>query len=225
LRQAISLAVDRKTFSDTVYLGAAAPAYGPITEANRKWMWAGQPNTPHDPEAAKQLLVRLAPSGGMRFTLLTQKGRADLERGAAAIRDALQPLGVTVDVAALDVSALVERFTSGRFEAVYFSAIATDTDPALNPDFWFSFGSAHLWNIAQKTPATAWERQIDELMARQIASPDDLERKRIFDEVQRVFAEHVPVVYFAAPRIYVAYSSRVRNASPAVTRPQLPLVG
>jgi peptide/nickel transport system substrate-binding protein len=104
---------------------------------------------------------------------------------------------------------------------VYFSVLATDTDPALNPDFWFSSGSAHLWNIGQKSPATPWERRIDELMARQIASADEGERKRLFDEVQQVFAEHAPVLYFAAPRIYVAYSSRVLNAMPAVSRPQL----
>jgi peptide/nickel transport system substrate-binding protein len=137
------------------------------------------------------------------------------------IREALQPLGVTVDVVALEVGTLVQRFVSGDFEAVYFSAIATDTDPALNPDFWFSAGSAHLWNIGQKQPATTWERRIDELMARQIATPDDGERKRLFDEIQQIFSEHVPVLYFAAPRIYVAYSSRVLNVTPALTRPQL----
>ena len=65
--------------------------------------------------------------------------------------------------------------------------------------------------MAQKTPATDWERRIDELMAKQIATPDDNERKRLFDEVQRVFVEHEPVVYFAAPRVYVAVSSRVTN--------------
>ena len=57
-------------------------------------------------------------------------------------------------------------------------------------------------------------------MAKQIASPDDDERKRLFDEVQRVFAEHEPVVYFAAPRVYVAVSSRVTNLTPAISRPQ-----
>ena len=57
-------------------------------------------------------------------------------------------------------------------------------------------------------------------MAKQIASPDDAERKRLFDEVQKVFSEHMPVVYFAAPRVYVAVSSRVVNLVPAVSRPQ-----
>ena len=234
LRQAISLAVDRQLFADTVYLGAAAPVYGPITPANKKWNWEGLPKTPHDPEAAKAKLAAIglvdrngdglvedARDRPARFTLMTQKCRPELERACAVIRDEMKNIGVVVDVVALEVSALIDRFAnSGRYEAVYFNAFATDTDPAINPDFWFSFGSAHLWNMAQKTPATDWERRIDELMAKQIAAPDERERKRLFDEVQQVFVEHVPVVYFAAPRVLIAVSSRVSNLMPAVSRPQ-----
>ena len=38
-----------------------------------------------------------------------------------------------------------------------------------------------------------------------------------------VFAEHVPVLQFAAPRIYVALSTRVANATPALLRPAIVL--
>jgi peptide/nickel transport system substrate-binding protein len=234
LRQAISLAVDRRIIVDTVYLGAAVPVYGPITPANKLWYSPALPETPHDPDAARQTLAAIglsdrdgdglledAAGRPARFSLLTQKGRQDLERACAVIRDEMRKVGVVVDVVPLEFSALVDRFANtGQFEAVYFSAYMTDTDPALQPDFWFSFGSAHLWNMAQKTPATDWERRIDTLMARQIASPDERERKRLFDEIQALFAAHAPVVYFAAPRVYVATSSRVTNLTPALLRPQ-----
>ena len=83
-----------------------------------------------------------------RFTLLTQKGRPALERGAAVIRDELKKIGLVVDVVALDGNALIERFLSGASTTrSTFSVDTTDTDPALNPDFWFSSGSAHVWNI------------------------------------------------------------------------------
>jgi peptide/nickel transport system substrate-binding protein len=234
LRQAISLAVDRQVMADTVYLGAAAPVFGPITPANKTWYWTGLPKTPHDPEAAKRKLAAigltdrngdgLLEDAGNRpaeFTLLTRTGRPDLERGAAVIRDEMKKIGVVVNVVALEAGALVDRFANtGKYEAVYYSPIASDTDPALNPDFWFSFGNAHLWNMSEKKPATEWERRIDELMAKQIASPDESERKKLFNEVQRLFVEHEPVVYFAAPRVYVAVSSRVTNLIPAISRPQ-----
>ena len=41
--------------------------------------------------------------------------------------------------------------------------------------------------------------------------------------MQRIFAEHVPVLQFAAPRIFVALSARVANATPALLRPAVVL--
>src|SRR4029077_10361629 len=100
LRRAISSAVDRKLFADTVFFGAGVPVYGPETPANKIWYWPGLPQTPHDPSAAKQLHAAIGVTdrkgSGMladaqnrpaRFPLLTQKGRPSLERGAAVIRD------------------------------------------------------------------------------------------------------------------------------------------
>lgn len=234
LRRAISMAVDRKAFADTVFFGAGVPVYGPETEANKEWYWAGVPKTPFDPEGAKKLLasIGLVDRNGdgvledeakrpARFTLLTQKGRPALERGSAVVRDALKAIGLQVDVVALDGNALIQRLLSAKYDAIYFNPDMTDTDPAITPDFWFSSGTAHFWDIAEPTPATDWERRIDALMTRQIASPDLAERKRLFIEVQQIFAEHLPVVYFVAPRVYVAASSRVVNLTPAVAKPQL----
>ena len=125
LRQAISLAVDRQAFADTVYLGAAVPVFGPITPANKKWYSPELPQPPHDPARARALLASIgltdrngdglledAPDRPARFTLLTQKGQTALERGAAVIRDELKKIGLTVDVVTLDGNALVERFVT-----------------------------------------------------------------------------------------------------------------
>ena len=234
LRRAISLAVDRQAFADTVFLGAGVPVYGPETPANKRWYWEGLPQTPHDPAAAKQLLAGIgltdrdgngtledAAGRPARFTLLTQKGRPSLERGAVVIGEELKKLGVAVDVVTLDSSQVVQRFLSGQYDAVYFNATKSDLDPGTNPDFWFSSGSAHPWNVEQKTPATEWERQIDALMTKQIAARDEAERKRLYDEIQKIFYEHQPIVYFVAPRIYAASSARVLNVTPSDARPQL----
>ena len=75
--------------------------------------------------------------------------------------------------------------------------------------------------MRQPTPATDWEHQIDQLMMRQTATADLAERRRLYNEVQKIFANHLPMLYFAAPRIYVAASSRLLNLTPAVSRPQL----
>jgi peptide/nickel transport system substrate-binding protein len=234
LRKAISLAVDRQAFVDTVYLGAAVPVFGPVTPGNKAWYAAELPRPAHDPAKAKALLatIGLTDRNGdgtledpanrpARFTLLTAKGQTALERGATVVRDELAKIGVTVDTVLLDGNALVGTFLGGKaYDAVYFSLIPTDTDPALILDFWLSSGTSHLWNAEQASPATAWERQIDQLMAKQAAALDPGERRTLFTEVQKIFAEHEPMLYFAAPRIYVATSARVQNVEPMLRRPQ-----
>jgi ABC-type transport system substrate-binding protein len=78
-----------------------------------------------------------------------------------------------------------------------------------------------MWNLEEKTPVTPWEQRIDELMTRQIASADEAERRSLYNEVQKIFSEHEPIVYFVAPRIYVAHAARVVNLTPSEFRPQL----
>jgi peptide/nickel transport system substrate-binding protein len=234
LRKAISLAVDRKVFVDTVYLGAAVPVSGPVTPGNKAWHAPELPPPAHDPAKAKALLATIglmdrngdgtledSANRPARFTLLTAKGQTALERGVTVIREELAKIGVAVDTVLLDGNALVGTFLGGKpYDAVYFGLIPSDTDPALILDFWLSSGSSHLWNPEQASPATAWERQIDQLMAKQAAALDMGERRALFTEVQKIFAEHEPMVYFAAPRIYVATSARVQNVEPMLRRPQ-----
>jgi peptide/nickel transport system substrate-binding protein len=233
-RRAISLAVDRERFAKTVFLGAGVPVYGLISPANKKW-FAGLAAVPHDPAVAQRELasIGLTDRNGdglledrnnrpVRFSLLAQAGNTSIERGASVIRDELKRIGVTVDVLARDANSVIAGFISGHYDAVLYRMTTTDTDPASNPDFWFSSGNAHIWNPGQKSPATEWERRIDDLMRRQNASSDDAERKRLFDQVQTIFAEHVPMIQFVAPHIYVAASARTTNLTPtAFSRPQL----
>ncbi|HQL31565.1 MAG TPA: ABC transporter substrate-binding protein [Thermoanaerobaculales bacterium] len=237
LRRAIAHAVDRQAFADTVFLGAATPVDGAlITPGNPRWYATDLPRHPYDPGAAGALLASIGlvdrDGDGVRedrhgadasFTVLTMKGNSLLERGAAFVRDALGAIGLRVEVAPLEVGALIDRIERGDYEAIYFRFLTTDLDPALNMDLWLSSGGAHVWNPLQRTPATDWEREIDRLMHRQAATPDHAARKALFDQVQRIFAEHVPVLQFAAPRIFVALSTRVANATPALLRPAVVL--
>jgi peptide/nickel transport system substrate-binding protein len=217
------MAVDRKVYADTVYLGAGEPAYGPITPANKKWFSSEVPQPPYDPEQAKNLIASIAGGREVRFTLLTQKGRTPLERGAAVIRDELKKIGVIVDVVLLDGGTLFQRVTGGGggYDAVLASFFCSDTDPATCPDFWLSSGAAHFWNMAQKTPATPWEKQIDDLYLKHATSVDEAERVRLFADIQKILAEHQPILYFVAPRVFVASSTRVTNVQPGLIRPQL----
>jgi peptide/nickel transport system substrate-binding protein len=232
LRQAISYAVDRQQFVNTVFLGAGTPIYGPVTPANKVWFAPEVPGVPHDLEKARALLEsigltdrnhdgRLETSDGTpaKFTLFTQKGRPLRERAAAFLKEDLRKIGFDVEVTALEFPALVDRVMHGAYDAVYFGFAASDTDPAVNLDFWLSSGAFHVWNPGQETPSTPWEKQIDTLMHQQMQTTNLQERKRLFAEVQRIFATEIPVLCFAAPNVIVATSSRLVNAHPALFQP------
>jgi peptide/nickel transport system substrate-binding protein len=109
----------------------------------------------------------------------------------------------------------------GDFESILFVLNVTNLDPAMNPDFWLSSGSAHIWNIGQPKPATDWEKQIDDLMVTVMGSVDQTERKRAFVDIQKIFADNLPVLYFVAPRLYMGVSTRVGGLTPSILRPQL----
>jgi peptide/nickel transport system substrate-binding protein len=230
-RRAIAHAIDRDQFVNTVYLGAGLPGFGVVSPGNRQWyVDSGEPR--FNLTEAKRLLASLnlsthddalADSDGspVRFTLLTQYGNTSLERGASAIREGLSRVGVRVDVVALEAGALIQRLMSGDYDAAYFRLLTTDTDPALNPDFWRSSGSAHVWNPAQRRPSTAWESEIDRLMNQLSASLDAHARWQAFAQIQAIMAREVPAMCFAFPRLSFAMSTRLTGATPAAFRPPL----
>ena len=56
----------------------------------------------------------------------------------------------------------------------------------------------------------------------QQAQTEDLaDRRRLFTEVQRIFADEMPAIYLVAPKVTIAISSRVVNPQPAPLQPQL----
>lgn len=233
-RQALSHAVDREAFSDAVFLGTAVPIHGPITPGNRDWFWPSVPRYEFSREKARALLEGLGLTNRdqdewledergneARFTALVFRGNTVLERSATVVREDLRQIGVAVDIVPLEPNSIFQRIVGGDFEAAFVQFTGTNGDPAGAKDFWLSNGGFHLWHIGQPTPATEWERQVDDLITRQSATLDMAERQRLFNEVQRLFAEHLPILYFAAPRVYVAASARLINLYPSLTRPEI----
>ena len=230
-RRAISYAVDREAFAENVFLGAAVPIWGPVTPGNRIWFSPNVLRYPHDVNKAKEILKGIgledrngngiaedARGNEARFTVITQRGVGWFERGTTELRNQLAKAGIALEIAPIDNGALIKRLLSSDYEAMYFRPLA-DLDPASNMDFWMSGGSGHLWNLEEKTPATEWESRIDTLMSEQASTIDPERRKAIFNDVQRIFAENVPALYFVAPRIYYAHNARVVGVIPSVQRP------
>jgi len=230
-RQAISYAVDREKFAENVFLGAAVPIWGPITPGNTLWFWPDVPRYFHDVNKAKALLKGLgledrngdgvvedAQGHEARFTVITQRGIGWFERGLAELRTQLAQVGIALEAAPLENATMNQRMVKSDYEAMYTRFGSTDVDPASQLDMWLSNGDAHFWHFGDTSPEP-WEARIDALMKEQMATLDQGRRKAIFNDVQRIFAENLPVIYFATPRMYYAYNARVQGVKPSVLRP------
>jgi peptide/nickel transport system substrate-binding protein len=232
-RQALSHAVDREAFAQTVFLGEAVPVWGTITPGNAAWFNPNLTRYPYDLVKAKALLAGIGLAdrnkNGVvedengteaRFTIITQRGLGWYERGLQVIGEGAKQVGVAFDVAPLENGAMIQRMLACDFDAIYMRVLA-DPEPAANLDFWLSSGSAHVWNREQNTPATPWEAQIDELMTKQASTLDQDARRSLFNNVQLVMGENLPMLTFAAPRMYAAHTTRVRGVVPSVMRPPI----
>ena len=233
-RQAISHAVDREAFAQSVFLGEAVPTWGPITPGNQPWFSPNVPRYPHDIDKAKGLLksigledrnangvVEDAAGTEARFMVITGRGITYYERGTTVLREQAARAGIALDIVPLEQGTLFKRLESCDYEATYMRPLFTDLDPAGNLDFWLSSGGTHLWNMSQKKPATEWEARLDALMEEQARTVDPERRRAIFNEAQNLFAENVPVLYFAAPRLFYGHSARLTGVNPSVLRPAL----
>ncbi len=56
-RKAISHAVDREAYANTVFLGAGVPIWGPITPGNKEWFSPNVPRYGYSVERAKEILA------------------------------------------------------------------------------------------------------------------------------------------------------------------------
>jgi peptide/nickel transport system substrate-binding protein len=232
-RQAMSAAIDRRRFCDTVFAGMCDPLAGPVTPGSATWFMPDLPAA-YDPNLARTTLAGLnlqdrnrdqmlddEQGRPVRFTVLVPTGVDTIARGAEYLRDGLKKIGIAVVVLPLDPARLHSRWEKGDYEAIYDRIPVPDTDPALNLEFWLSSGRRHMWNPRQQKPATDWEKQIDQLLLKQASSSNRVDRVQLFADAQRVFAGHLPALYFGTPYIYVATSMRVLNARPSNQRPAM----
>ncbi len=226
-RRAISLAIDRTAIVEAVYHGLAAPAAGSISPANHLWRNGTVPRFALDRQESRRLLeeagFRWDSEGALLshegqpvgFSVITNAENRHRARMATIIQEDLAELGINMTLAPLDRTELIVRITqSFDYEACLLGLTQSDPDPSAELPLWLSRAPLHLWNPSQERPATDWEARIDELMERQMYAVNVAERKELFDEVQMILAEKMPLIELVVPHALLGVNHRVENLKP-----------
>jgi peptide/nickel transport system substrate-binding protein len=156
----------------------------------------------------------------VEFSIITSSSNADRAKMAALIQDDLKQLGMQVQVVPLELRSLIDRVTQTKeYDACVLSIASFDADPNSDLNVWLSSGGMHLWNPAQKHPATDWEAEIDRLMEQQLTATNTAQRKKLYDRVQEILTERQPMIFLASPDILVGAKKTIGNFHPAVLEP------
>jgi peptide/nickel transport system substrate-binding protein len=232
-RRAISEAINREDLARIVFRGHARPAVGPVSPANKFWFNAKLQAHPFDQKSALQRLtqdgfhlqdsvLRDHDGHAVEFSIITNAGNKYRERMATMIQQDLSGIGIKLNVVTLDFPSLIERIThSFDYEACLLGLVNDELDPNAQMTVWLSSADSHQWNPSQKTPATAWEAEIDKLMRAQASTLDPKKRKEDFDKVQEIAWQQEPFIYLVNKNALSAVSPALHNAHPVVLRPQV----
>jgi peptide/nickel transport system substrate-binding protein len=227
-RRAVSLAIDRDSIVRLVYAGRATALWGHVTPGNRLWANSAIPRRPRSIAEAAATLEgagfrrhgdALVDSARQRvaFSILVAAGNASLLDTATIIQDDLRQIGIQAQIAPLEFGALVDRVLQTHdYDACLLPLAGGDVDPNAEMNVWTSSGSTHVWRPRQTTPATPWEADVDRLMRQQLITLDPAERKRLYDRVQAIVADELPIIPLVSPDVVVARRAGLRNFRPAV---------
>jgi peptide/nickel transport system substrate-binding protein len=138
---------------------------------------------------------------------------------ATIIADDLSQLGMNVHAVPLEFRAVIDRvFQSNNYEACILGLGGGDADPNVVMNVWLSKGATHVWNLHDAHPAP-WQAEVDRLMNQQMITMDYKHRKQLYDRVQQLIAENLPVIFLATPNILVGAKNDVGNFRPGVLDP------
>jgi peptide/nickel transport system substrate-binding protein len=227
-RRALAHAVDREALIRNVFKGQAEPIYGPVSPIYR-WVAPTErlrevtPKT--DPAAA---IAELAPLGvtpgtpdadGKRWLTYEENGqRVPLEieirtslspedvrrRTGEELKTQLGAIGVKVKVVEERFGDMVTRLDKTFDYEAAVMALEGSPDAATLRFFFESSGPMHFVNPYQKAPATAWEKQVDDLFRVYATSPDPAARDKAIVEMQVAWSAAQPAFHLYNDRMMVA---------------------
>jgi peptide/nickel transport system substrate-binding protein len=228
-RQAISYGINREAMIQAAYSGRAVPAYGFDTPGDKKWFNPNIQTYPYSPDKASELLKEMgfekrngddfltdADGNKLEFVLNANTGSSVAEKCCIFVQDDLKKIGIHVIYQPIEFNSLIDKLYNTCDYECAFSALGSGSvvDPCDMMNVLKSDGFTHDWFPRQKTPSTPWEARVDALMDEQLKTLDVSERKKDFDEVQKIMAEQQPLIFSVTPHYYASIRTNVCNVRP-----------
>jgi peptide/nickel transport system substrate-binding protein len=216
VRQAISYAIDRQEIINTVLLGDGVPT-GVIPPGEAEWAIPvtseNFPTYQYNPEKARQLL-KDAGAEGLKIGIQAAPAYAPDIPTAQVLQAQLKKVGIELTVQQLEWAAVLKAQQDNAFDLnLTFNTNRPD------PDIYVS--------IAHSKFGQNWAKysspRMDELIEKGRSTTNLEERKKIYAEIQRLFAIEVPVLFLYVIKNYEPARPHVKGYVPMASGYRLAL--
>lgn len=230
-RQAIAYAINRDTMTNNIYRGLGAPLHSPIPAQSPFYLSPkeGLKTYSYDLQKAKDLLLsagfkyntkgELLDTKGnkVRFTLLMAAGKKVREQMGTQIKQDLGKLGMQIDTQFLSFNTYVEKLRLSKNWDTYLGAFTGGLEPHSSYNIWSVNGTLHSFNQGPQAgeppikgwEVAEWEQKIDDLYVKASQELNEVKRKELYAETQRIIAEQVPFIYMVNPLTFEAVRDRI----------------
>lgn len=228
--------MDKQNIIDSVYNGLAVPIWSPVDVASPFYAGRdgyGGPITEadavlyhYDLERAGELLdeIGIVDTDGdgfrefsdgtpVEFELITNAENPLREGLCRVVKENLAKIGIQVNFKPVTFHTLVSKLLEGEYEAAVLG-LSGGFEPNGAVDVYCSAGGLHFWHYsAVEGDIFEYEKRIDELFGKAVATYDDHEAFEHYKEYQRLFAsQDMGLIFTVRPLLTFAYYNYVGNA-------------
>jgi len=226
-RQAVAHAIDKRSIIDIVFNGLGYPQDSSMSPSEGYFFSDAVRKYDYDISKAKEILKEAGfedrngdgvvedPDGHpVEFSLLTNPGSTERVKIAEIVRKDLERLGFKVQLTMVEFNTIVTKLTSSYDWDSVIMGFTGSIEPHFGNNVWQSGAHLHVWHPKQAQPATAWEREIDDIFNKGVQEYDQAKRKELYDRWQRIVAEQVPVIYTVLSENLMAIRNKFGNLAP-----------
>jgi len=209
VRQAFSMAINKKAIIDAVYAGAGIIAKNPIPPV----LWSYDDTIkdyPYDPERAKALLAEVGLPKDFHTELwappVQRPYNPNARRMAELIQADLARIGVAVEIRAFEWGEYRRRLMAGEQQMAIFGWTGDNGDP---DNFLHVMLGCDAAGIGGNNVAKWCFKPFDDLVTKAEHVTDQKEREVLYKKAQAIFKEEAPWVPIAHSAQYAAIRKEV----------------
>ena len=202
VRQAIAAVVDREAMLGPTVFGHGTPVEALFPPDF--WAALQQDVRPADVERAKSLMEEAGHADGFSTTITSWSQYSFLSNAAVVLQEQLRQIGIEAELNLVENATMVDQVYVGKTYDIAVTGESAYVDP--NTLILPNFKSGESGNFVNYS-----NPEVDALIEQGIATTDQDERARIYQEIQTILLEDLPWVNLFVANQYEAMKTNVKG--------------